>query len=545
MGLSQTKAMVDGSTEDERKTKYFILSIFICVFAGSFQYGYNISSVNGVAEFVKDRLYPYNGTEQVLLNGNALKCFNIEECDECINANCTMGYDEVSLVHFKNHQSVQDSSFAFQVGIFAVGGIIGSFLTKVLTTKFGRKGSQAINMFISIAGAANFIGAYQYSSPACFTVARILLGIFSGFATGVCPMYIIELASKKDRGWIGVLNQLMITIGILVGQIVALPSIMGKADLWGWYFSLTAVPAVLWLISYPFTAESPRYTLIELKKEPEARDTLVKLRGTDNVRAEMSDMQDEADRAALEEQLSLPQVLSEKSIRWQLVSICLMMLCQQLSGINAVFFYTNAIFEAAGFDLKTQLKISVLIGAENVAMTVVSMSLMEKLGRKKLMLYGYGIMIFFCFAMVAVLNQLDSAPWVPYLSIVCVMGYIFGFAIGPGPIPWIWNTEFFKQSARAGGATISCVICWVCTFLVGQYFPAAQSAIGEYVFVFFGGICVFAFCWVWFITPETKGRTFLEIENCFAKLNGVPLQRTAGDDEEKIPLDQRQDGTLE
>ena len=117
----------------------------------------------------------------------------------------------------------------------------------MLTTKFGRKGSQAINMFISIAGAANFIGAYQYSSPgmdyvimtsswlynscckdqpaddvtikihkkACFTVARILLGIFSGFATGVCPMYIIELASKKDRGWIGVLNQLMITIGIL------------------------------------------------------------------------------------------------------------------------------------------------------------------------------------------------------------------------------------------------------------------------------------------------------------------------------------------
>ena len=127
-----------------------------------------------------------------------------------------------------------DSSFAFQVGIFAVGGIIGSFLTKVLTTKFGRKGSQAINMFISIAGAANFIGAYQYSSPgmdyvimtsswlynaskniqtciwrhytlkihkkACFTVARILLGIFSGFATGVCPSYTGGTISTLGHG---------------------------------------------------------------------------------------------------------------------------------------------------------------------------------------------------------------------------------------------------------------------------------------------------------------------------------------------------------
>lgn len=536
--------MADGG--EEKKTNFFILSIFICVFAGSFQYGFNISSVNGVASFVKDSLYPFNGTESVLLDNVVLECYDIENCDACSDANCTMGYDNATEVHFENHQATQEQNFAFQVGIFAVGGIIGSFMTKFLTTKFGRKGSQAINMFISIAGAANFIGAYQYASPACFTVARILLGIFSGFATGVCPMYIIELASRKDRGWIGVLNQLMITIGILVGQIIALPALMGKADLWGWYFALTAVPAVLWLLSYPFTAESPRYTLIEQNNEDDAKETLIKLRGTNNVRDEMSDMKDEAERASQEEQLSLPQVLSEKSIRWQLISICLMMLCQQLSGINAVFFYTNNIFEAAGFSLETRLKISVLIGAENVAMTVVSMSLMEKLGRKKLMLYGYGIMIFFCFAMVIVLNKLEAASWIPYLSIICVMGYIFGFAIGPGPIPWIWNTEFFKQSARAGGATISCVICWVCTFLVGQYFPAAQRAIGEYVFVFFGCVCVFAFVWVWFITPETKGRTFLEIENCFAKLNGVAVQHTSDqDDEEKIPLDQRQDGNLE
>ena len=164
-------------------------------------------------------------------------------------------------------------------------------------------------------------------------------------------------------------------------------------------------------------------------------------------------MREEAIKAQAEEEMSLGQVLSEKSIRWQLISICLMMLCQQLSGINAVFFYTNKIFAAAGYTEATQLKLSVLIGAENVAMTFVSMALMEKMGRKSLMVWGYGIMVVFCFAMVGVLNCLDKATWVPHLSVFCVMGYIVGFAIGPGPVPWIWNTEFFQQSARAGGAS--------------------------------------------------------------------------------------------
>ena len=133
-------------------------------------------------------------------------------------------------------------------------------------------------MFVSIAAAANFLGSYAYSSPACFSAGRILIGIFSGFSTGVCPMYIMEMAPKKDRGWIGVLNQLLITIGILglglyiyscrrqlavqnryskkpnkVAQIMALPSIMGQSHLWGYFLASTAVPAILWLLTYFYT----------------------------------------------------------------------------------------------------------------------------------------------------------------------------------------------------------------------------------------------------------------------------------------------------
>ena len=118
---------------------------------------------------------------------------------------------------------------------------------------------------------------------------------------------------------------------------------------------------------------------------------------------------------------------------------------------------------------------------------------------------GYGIMAFFCLAMVIVLNCLTMASLVPHLSVFCVMGYIVGFAIGPGPVSWIWTNEFFEQSARAGGATVSCVICWLCTYLVGQFCPVVQLKIGAYVFVFFGVICVGAFVYIKLKLPETKG----------------------------------------
>jgi len=536
--------MVESSSGESKQTFYFKLSVFACVFAGSFQYGYNISSANGPATFIKDTFYPVpaNLTEVVWTKANdtwtVTDCADVASCASCNEADCKLDYASAAIAaEAKKFSEDRENKYAFQVGIFAVGGITGSFLVKTLITKFGRKGSQAINMFVSLAAAANFLGAYYYKSDVCFTVARILIGLFSGFATGVCPMYIMEISSRNDRGKIGVLNQLLITIGILVAQIIALPALMGKAELWGWFLALTAAPAIFWLLTYTMTAESPRYTIIEKSDEASGRKVLEKLRGTSNVEEEIDEMREEAIKAQAEEEMSLGQVLSEKSIRWQLISICLMMLCQQLSGINAVFFYTNKIFAAAGYTEATQLKLSVLIGAENVAMTFVSMALMEKMGRKSLMVWGYGIMVVFCFAMVGVLNCLDKATWVPHLSVFCVMGYIVGFAIGPGPVPWIWNTEFFQQSARAGGATISCVICWVCTYLVGQFFPAIQLKIGAYVFVFFGAICLFAFFYIKAKLPETRGRTFESIFNHFAKMNGVPEQNS----ETKIPLTSRDD----
>ncbi|CBY11677.1 unnamed protein product [Oikopleura dioica] len=329
------------------------------------------------------------------------------------------------------------------------------------------------------------------------------------------------MSAQEDRGWIGVLNQLLITIGILVAQIVALSSTMRES--WGIYMALTGVPAIIWIALMGLSYESPRYLYLEKNDATNAARVLKKVRGTDDVEDELDEMKAEHEKSLSEENMSIGALFTSKDVRWQLISIAAMMIAQQMSGINAVFFYTNKIFESAGFTNETSTKISVLIGALNVAMTFVSMSLMEKAGRRSLMIYGYGIMVVFCVLLTVALKSLHVGTWVSYVSILCVMGYIVGFAIGPGPVPWIWATEFFKQSARAAGASMGCVICLVCTFIVGKFFPIAEAKLGPYVFIFFGMVSLFAFLYCLKITPETKGKSFEEIQVYFAKLNGVEI----------------------
>jgi len=525
------------------KTTFYI-SVLLCVFAGSFQYGYNISSVNGPAENIKDDLYSafesgkavYQiGEDGLALENPVATCPNassIADCGPC-KEEITCKSDFI-LEADRQLYITREDQYSYAVALFTVGGIVGSFSVKPVVSHFGRKKGQLVNMVISLGASVLFVGAKYYNSHICLVVARILIGLFSGLATGICPMYIIEMSAQEDRGWIGVLNQLLITIGILVAQIVALSSTM--RDSWGIYMALTGVPAIIWIALMGLSYESPRYLYLEKNDAANATKVLKKVRGTEDVEDELDEMKAEHEKSLSEENMSIGALFTSKDVRWQLISIAAMMIAQQMSGINAVFFYTNKIFESAGFTNETSTKISVLIGALNVAMTFVSMSLMEKAGRRSLMVYGYGIMVVFCVLLAVALKSLHIGTWVSYVSILCVMGYIVGFAIGPGPVPWIWATEFFKQSARAAGASMGCVICWVCTFIVGKFFPIAEAKLGPYVFIFFGIVSLMAFLYCLKITPETKGKSFEEIQVYFAKLNGVEIS-----DEEMKLADNRAD----
>jgi len=359
-------------------------------------------------------------------------------------------------------------------------------------------------------------------------IGRISIGIFSGMASGSAPRYIMEISPQASRGMIGVLNQLLITVGICVAQLMGMD--MFYADSWPKLFILPSILSVIQLVVLfmpGMMPESPKDVLLRTDDQDVAEANLSKLRKTKSeVEDELKVMVAEAAASKGQSSLSIGGLLKDGSIRWQVYSLLIMHACQQLGGINAVFFYTNKILNQAGASADSIQYYSLGIGALNVFMTIVSTFIIEKTGRKMLLQGGYSLMIVF---MIGLVFAIPTGNVTACVTAVC--GYIVGFAVGPGPVPWMYNTEFFDQNARASASMLGCCTNWFCCMLVGAFFPKIQALLSQYVFAIFVGVSVVAVFWLIKFIPETKNRTVSAIYDNFAKLNGVPLRA-----QETVPL---------
>merc|ERR1739844_447213 len=189
----------------------------------------------------------------------------------------------------------------------------------------------------------------------------------------------------------------------------------------------------------------------------------------------------------------------------------MMMLAQQLSGINAAIFFSTSIFTSAGLDEKGAQSATLGMGAMNVAMTFVSLALIEKAGRKTLMLVGLSVMVVCTTMLLICLELADAVPALKYISIIMVITFVVGFATGPGSIPWFFVTELFTQSARGMATSIAVVTNWTANFLVGLGFEPIRLYIGPYVFIIFIVLQIAFILYVWFKVPETKNKPIEEI----------------------------------
>uniref|UniRef100_H2YYN8 Major facilitator superfamily (MFS) profile domain-containing protein n=1 Tax=Ciona savignyi TaxID=51511 RepID=H2YYN8_CIOSA len=465
-----------------------VLAVIVTVMGSTFQYGYNIAVVNAPAP-----------TYLVQFTTNCSTSSNNIQCDD--NSDLIL--------------------WSFTVSIYTVGGMIGSFSTGFFVKKFGRKGALLVSNSLSIVGAILMGTSKAANSLEMIIIARFLLGIFAGLATGVVPLYLGEISPKAIRGALGVISQLSITIGILTAQLLSLKEVLGTAELWPILLAFTGVPSAMQLCVLPFLPESPRCLLIDRDREDLARKALIKFRGTSDVAVEIREMRHEAEAQASTDQLSVLEVLKDQSVRWQIISIAFIQFTQQMCGINAIFFYLNTIFEAAGVAGDTQNYASVGVGTVNVFMTVISVLLMDRLGRKILLAGGYAIAGVFCIVMTISLNLQDQISWISNLSIASVIGFIIGFALMCSPVPWILTAELFRQSSRPAASSIGCGVNWTFNFALALVFPFMQKGMGPYVFLFFLCICAIATAYVVIIIPETKGKTFQEINNMFVKRNKV------------------------
>uniref|UniRef100_A0A667WSW4 Solute carrier family 2, facilitated glucose transporter member 5 n=1 Tax=Myripristis murdjan TaxID=586833 RepID=A0A667WSW4_9TELE len=343
----------------------------------------------------------------------------------------------------------------------------------------------------------------------------------SGLTSGLVPMYIGEIAPKAYRGALGTLHQLAIVIGILISQVIGLDFLLGNDDMWPLLLGLSGAPAVLQSLLLPLCPESPRYLYIKLGKEQEARKSLRRLKGEYVPTSDLEEMRREKEEAEKEAKVSILSLIRSTVYRQQLFVALMMHLSQQFSGINAIFYYSTAIFSRAGVSQPVYATIGV--GVVNTIFTLVSVALVDKAGRRTLTLVGLGGMCCCAVAMTVGLRLQNEYAWMSYVSMTAIFLFVCFFEIGPGPIPWFIVAELFSQGPRPAAIALAGCCNWTSNFIVGMTFQYIEVFLGSYVFILFAGLLLVFTMFTYLRVPETKGKTFEEISAVFQKGRKKPL----------------------
>ncbi|XP_027964114.1 LOW QUALITY PROTEIN: solute carrier family 2, facilitated glucose transporter member 5 [Eumetopias jubatus] len=483
-----------GRVLEKRLTLVLLLATLIAAFGSSFQYGYNVAAVNSPAELMKAF---YNETYY-------------ERNDNYVN--------EFSLTLL----------WSVSVSMFPFGGFIGSLMVGPLVNELGRKGTLLFNNIFSIVPAILMGCSEVARSFEMIIVSRLRVGICAGLSSNVVPMYLGELAPQNLRGALGVVPQVFITVGILVAQIFGLRSLLANKEGWPILPGLAGVPAALQLLFFlPFFPESPRDLLVQKKDEVAARNALRRLRGWDDVGSEMEEIWQEHEAEKAAGFMSVLKLFGMRSLRWQVISIIILVGGQQLSGVNAIYYYADQIYLSAGVNDHDVQYVTVGTGAVNVLMTICAMSptvfVVEPSGWRVLHLLGSAVCFTASCVLTAALALQDTISWMPYVGIACIVSYVVGHALGPSTShPALLITEIFLQSCRPSAFMVGGSVHWLSNFTVGLIFPFIQVGPGPYTFIIFAVICLLTTIYIFLVVPETKAKTFMEINQIFTKMNKVP-----------------------
>ncbi|XP_003470635.1 solute carrier family 2, facilitated glucose transporter member 3 isoform X1 [Cavia porcellus] len=403
--------------------------------------------------------------------------------------------------------------WSLSVAIFSVGGMLGSFSVGLFVNRFGRRNSMLmVNVLVVVSGC--LMGFCKMAkSVEMLILGRLITGIFCGLCTGFVPMYIGEVSPTNLRGAFGALHQLGIVIGILVAQIFGLKFILGTEEHWPLLLAFTILPAILQSIALPFCPKSPRFLLINRKEEESATKILQRLWGAQDVSQDIQEMKDESVRMSQEKKATVLELFRSHKYQQPIMIAIMLQLSQQLSGINAVFYYSTGIFEDAG--VQEPIYATIGAGVVNTIFTVVSVFLVDRAGRRSLHLIGLGGMAVCSIIMTISLLLKSSYGFMSYICIVAILIYVAFFEIGPGPIPWFIVAELFSQGPRPAAMAVAGCSNWTSNFLVGLLFPLAAAALGAYVFIIFAVFLIIFLLFTFFKVPETRGRTFEEITRAF------------------------------
>ncbi|XP_061586290.1 solute carrier family 2, facilitated glucose transporter member 8 isoform X2 [Cololabis saira] len=411
---------------------------------------------------------------------------------------------------------LSDQQASWFGSIVTVGAALGGLLGGWLVEKVGRKLSL---MFCSLPFVFGFTVIIAAQNVWMFYAGRVLTGLASGVTSLVVPIYISEVAHEKVRGLLGSCVQLMVVLGIM-GVYLA-----GLFLDWRWLAVVSSIPPTLLLVVMCFMPETPRFLLAQGKRR-EAEEALRFLRGPDApVEWECSRIEESGDQQGSSFGLS---DLRDPGVYKPLLLGVMLMFFQQMTGINAIMFYAENIFEQAHF--KDSDLASVIVGLIQVVFTALAALVMDKAGRKVLLVVSgvamaistttFGVYFYLTAKLHpgAGLGAVsgDAAPDLSWLALASMAVFISGFAIGWGPIPWLIMSEIFPVRVRGFASAAVVLTNWSMAFVVTKTFQDMVNLLSSAgTFWLFSSMCVVNVAFTVFFIPETKGRTLEQIEARF------------------------------
>ena len=387
----------------------------------------------------------------------------------------------------------------------AVGAIGGALPAGFLAEKYGRK---LVITSLSVPYFLSWIIILLAGSVGLLFLARFIGGVATGASCVVIPMYIGEIAENSVRGSLGTLFQLMLTVGILYTYI------FGAACNYTWLAILSGIIPIAFAASFWKMPESPAY-LMKKYRTDDARKSLQFFRGPQyNVTREMQDMENDINNSA-EEKVSMKDLISDPGTRKALIVSLGLMVFQQLSGVNAVIFYTVTIFEAAGSTLDPNVA-TIIVGVVQIFFTLVAGLIVDRAGRRILLLTSGGVMCI-CLAVLGfyfrLKNRGDDVSNIGFIPLICVNVFIVVFSLGFGPIPWMMTGELFAANVKGTASSIAVCTNWTLVFVVTFTFEKFLETLGEdNTFYMFAVICGAAAIFIFLLVPETKGKSLAEIQ---------------------------------
>ena len=427
------------------------------------------------------------------------------------------GYDigviSGAILFIKSDFSLSPGLEEIVVSSVLLGSLLGAVIGGLLADRLGRRRLLIVTAVVFALGA---VGAALAPSTLWLVAARVVAGAAIGIASFVAPLYISEIAPVAIRGKLVSINQVALTSGIVISY--GIDYAFAGSQAWRWMFALAVIPAAAFAAGLMFIPESPRW-LVGRGHVDQARAVLTRIRSPEQVEGELSEIQ----QSVAQQKGHWSELLSPLLRPAMIVGIGLA-IAQQITGINTVIYYAPTILNFAGLSsASVAILASVGVGVVNLALKLVAMQLIDRVGRRPLLLVSLAGMALSLSVLGLAFALPQLAGSLGWIAVIGLMTYVGSFAVGLGPVFWLMLSEIYPLRIRGRAMSVGTVANWSANLIVALSFLTLTQVLGTApTFWLYGVVSVGAWVFAFFLVPETKGRSLEDIEAHW-RAGGHPL----------------------